>query len=372
VQYEIAESIRLDYTAADNRAADFLRAALDPWQSPVDEGPAAVTIGELTERPGRAELQNPAGDGLSTAFDGATTFVRAGGKWCAVPSPTVDGPLEFAAEPGFALPSVFGRFVRPALQIAALRYGAVAVHGSSVVLDGRGVIVAGWSEAGKTETALALLEEGASFLSDKWTLVFHDGALACFPISIGVRRWILAYTPTLRRALPPQARAQFAAAAVGSSLIRLAAPMRRRGGVLAAAHASFEEMASLADRAALSPSRLSEAYGQPPPTQRAPIGGLVLLTTTPDGRPQARVRDAAWAARRLVRSATYERRGYLGLAERLRFLEPGPGMPQVSSAIEEQEERLLSSVLDSVTVIEVETPFPFDPQRIVEAFRPLL
>jgi hypothetical protein len=373
VQYEIARALRLEFTAADDRAARFLEAALDPWgAAPGDDGPADVKIDELTERPDDAELQNPAGDGLSTAIDDGGTYVRADGRWCLVAPPATEGPFVFAVERGFPLSRVFGRFVRPALQLAVAGHGAVAVHGSAVVADGRGIVVAGWSEAGKTETALALVEEGASFLSDKWTLVFGDGSLACFPISIGVRRWLLRYAPTLRQRLPRAARLQFAAAAAGETAAHVTAPLARRGGVVGATHAAIADLATLAQRASLSPSELAAAYQQPPPTGSAPLAALVLLTTTVEGRPRAELRDAAWAARRLVRSATYERRDYLGLAERARYVRSDGRSSDIAHLIEDREERQLAPVLASTRVIEVRTPFPTDPRRIVETIRPLL
>jgi hypothetical protein len=373
VQYEIAGALRREVTAADDRAARFLDAALDPWgAAPGADRPADVRIGELRERPRDAELQNPAGDGLSTAIDERGAYVRADGLWCAVPPPALEGPFAFAAERGFPLGRVFGRFVRPALQLAAAAHGVVAVHGSTVVADGRGIVVAGWSESGKTETALALVEEGASFLSDKWTLVFGDGSLACFPVPIGVRRWLLRYAPTLRQRLPRAARLQFAAAAAGETAAHLTAWFARRGGIVAATHAAVADLATLAQRASLSPSQLSGAYGQPPPTERSPLAALVLLTTTADGRALAEPRDAAWAARRLARSASYERRDYLTLADRARYVRDGDDGADITRLIEDREERHFASVLASARVIEVRTPFPTDPRRIVDAIRPLL
>lgn len=374
MQYEIARALRLEFTVADDPAARFVRDALDPWGAAQEaDGPADVRIDELTERPHHAEIQNPAGDSLSTAVGAGGAYVRANGRWCAVPPPALDGPFAFAAEAGFPLGQVFGRFVRPALQLAAARHGAVAVHGSSVVADGSGIVVAGWSETGKTETALALVEEGASFLSDKWTFVFADGSLACFPITIGVRRWLLRYAPTLRRKLPRAARLQFAVAAAGEAAARATASLARRGGVVAATHAAAAELATLAQRAALSPSQLSAAYGQQPPRGREPLNTLIVLTTTVEGPSHAEPRDPAWAARRLARSASYERRDYLTLAERARYIhDQDDSGTDIARLIEEREERHLAAVLSSARVIEVRAPFPTDPRRIVDAARPLL
>lgn len=371
--YEISHALRLEFTVADDApAARFVESAMDPWAVASPDGePADVRIGELAERPHDAELQNPAGDALSTAIGAGGAYVRANGLWCGVPPPALEGPFVFEVQRGFPLSQVFGRFVRPALQLAAERHHAVAVHGSAVVVDGQGIVIAGWSETGKTETALALVEQGATFLSDKWTLVFADGSLACFPITIGVRRWLLPYAPTLRRRLPRPARLQFAAGAAGEAAARFTASLARRGGVLAAAHAAAAELAALAQRASLSPSQLSAAYGQPPPTTRERFAALILLTTTVDGRPHAEPRDPAWAARRLARSASYERRDYLTLAERARYIRDGE-VADVARLIEDREERHLASVLASGRVIEVRAPFPTDPRHIVDAVRPLL
>ena len=373
MQYEIARTLRLEFDVAhDYRAARFVESALDPWgAAPTGNESVDVRIGELTERPHDAEIQNPAGDGLSTAIDAGRAYVRANGLWCAVPPPALEGPFDFAAERGFPLGQVFGRFVRPALQLAAARHGAVSVHASAVVVDGQGILVAGWSETGKTETALALVEEGATFLSDKWTLVFADGSLACFPITIGVCRWLLDYAPTLRRRLPRAARFQFAAASLGEAAARSTGSLARRGGIVGAAHAAAAELAALAQRAALSPSQLSAAYDQPPPTSREALSALVLLTTTVNGRPHAVARDPAWAARRLARSASYERRDYLTLAERARYIRDHEDT-DIARSIEQREEKHLAPLLESARVIEVRAPFPTDPRRIVEAIRPLL
>src|SRR5919201_20485 len=97
---------------------------------------------------------------------------------------------------------------------------AVAVHSAAVAIDGRGVLVAGWSESGKTETALALVERGASFVSDKWTVVGDDGTAAAFPITVGVRGWTLAHLPRLRAALGGAPRARLRAAGAARALLR--------------------------------------------------------------------------------------------------------------------------------------------------------
>jgi hypothetical protein len=373
VQFEIGHGVSLRLVGGDERTARALRAALDPYNPTLSDLPPDVTIEPLSEEPVALELQNAAGDGLVTAWDGTAVFVQAAMRWCRVPLPALTGPFVFAYQPGFPLARVFNPFVRPALQIAASARGVIAVHGAAVVADGRGVVLAGWSESGKTETALAFMEEGATFLSDKWTLVASDATISCFPISVGVRRWMLRYAPTLRTSLPAPARLQLRLAGVAAALNgRPARERLLRGRIGGLTGDALDRIVALAERAAISPTALSATYGDPPPAEPATLEALVLLTTIPGVLPSAEIADPAWAARRLARSATYERRRYLDLHRRVRYAQGEPRTGDVEAEIEDREERHLHHVLQRVRVIEARAPFPCDPRRIVDAVRPLL
>jgi hypothetical protein len=370
VQYDIANAVRIEVADDGPQLERELRSLLDPWTRQADQAAAAdVSIDRLEGPPRAIEMQNPAGDGLAAGWDGSLIYVRERGRWCAFAPPTDEGPFTIAFEHAFPIARAFRQFVRPALQIAASARGVTAVHGSAVVDAHDGVIVAGWSESGKTETALAFMEQGARFVSDKWTFLFPDASMSCFPISVGIRRWMLGYAPRLRAALPRAASLQFALAGATSAAAKMVA---RLGLVPAAAHEALDRAVALADRAALSPTAISAVYGQPPPTERVPLRALVLLTTVTEGEPVAVARDAEWAAPRLARSATYERRSYLDLPRRLRYSNPESPPPDLAERIEKREEEQLRGALQNVRVIEVRATFPCDPQRIVAAARPLL
>src|SRR5213078_1415247 len=156
-------------------------------------GPADVILEPLDERdaPTNAERQNPARDGVVSATHEGRLFVVAGERPCSIPDVLADGPARFAVQDGFPLSAVWGPGVRAALHLKLPARGAVAVHSAAVELDGGGIAVAGWSESGKTETALALMEMGARFLSDKWTVLADDLTASVFPIGVGIRGWVL-------------------------------------------------------------------------------------------------------------------------------------------------------------------------------------
>lgn len=349
----------------DHEAASLLLALLDPY---VPQGRARSDNPRLVLRAGALhpellEVHRRAQDGLVTGWDGARLHFLEEGKACTVPASFVG--VEFVYERGFPLGPLFRRHVRFALQLAMWPRDAVCVHGSSVLVEGRGVLVAGWSESGKTEAALALMETGAGFVSDKWTIVGSDGTLATFPITIGIRRWALPFLPRLRAHLPMRARGQFAAAAAVDSFARHARRFPWRA--VTSSRRMAEQAVLLADRAALRPSQLLRAYGdEPTPKCGERLALAVVLTTVSGGGVTARKADAGWAARRLALSASYERRQSFDVHERRRYSSGDHG--EVSRReVEEREEAFLLAALEGVPILEVRAPFPADPRRIADA-----
>jgi hypothetical protein len=261
--------------------------------------------------------------------------------------------------------------IRPALHLAMHERGAVALHSASVVTESGGVVVAGWSESGKTETALAFAEAGARFFSDKWTILGPDGRLGIFPMRVGVRRWTLDHLPRLRAALPSRARRRMAAAGAANAFTRPLRRMGQSGRVSSRGVGAAERMVALADRASMTLSEIAAAYGHTAdPDETVPMAALALITTVPAGEPQALPADPAWAATRLAQTAAYERRELFMLHDRARFA--FPDWADAYSAGVAEEEGLLRDALAAVPVIEVRTPFPADPRPVAEAISRLL
>jgi hypothetical protein len=231
-----------------------------------------------------------------------------------------------------------------------------------------GTIVSGWSESGKTEVALALVEAGAGFLSDKWTVAGPDGQISAFPVGVGVRGWVMTALPPLQEALPRRARAQLVAA----RLVRTGTgPLLDRAGsgrVTRLATGMVARAVELGDRAGLSPTEIRQAYGQSDdPARRVPLSTVVLLLTGPGDKVVVEDATSGWAARRLARTAAYERRTWFDLQERGAYA----GLPDRAGARDAAiaaEERLLSTVMDGAArVLRVTCPFPCDPRRVVDA-----
>ncbi|HYY02980.1 MAG TPA: hypothetical protein VE736_03760 [Gaiellaceae bacterium] len=359
----------LRFRALDERATRIVRTELDPYvPTTTDEDADAdldvVSTDQLALR--FADIQNPAGDGRVTASDGSRLYLLEGDRACSLPRFDTGTPYRFECMPDFPLRALMRAVLRPALQLAMLDHDTVVVHGATVEHDGRGTVVAGWSESGKTETALAFLEQGARFVSDKWTVLPNGARVSPFPISVGVRRWVLPFLPRLRRELPRSARAQLLAAAAASAVTRPLRRARMTGPIGRTAAAAASRAVALADRAALTPSQLARAYGADRPLETAPLRALVFLTTVSDDNVSARVSDAVTIARRLARSASYERGPFFDLLRRMRF-----SLADVSAefelSVERREEELLTKRLEGVNLLDVHAPFPTDPRRVADA-----
>jgi hypothetical protein len=370
--FDLGGLVALSIDEPEDAELAFLSTQMDPYRatSAPTDAPAVVLERENGAAPPLVELHRDAGDGRLTGSDGERFYVLDGDRRFAVAPPDAV-PGRFGRQPGFPLWRVYGSVIRPAMHMALLQRRAVALHSASVVLDGAGVVVAGWSESGKTETALAFAEEGARFLSDKWTLLGPDGSLSIFPMRVGVRRWVLRYLPRLRSSLPAGARGQMLAAGAAGVATR---PLRRLGAtgrVSGRAVGAAEKAVALADRTSLTLSELAGAYGhRADPDEKVPLRALALLTTVPDGAPRAERANSDWVARRLARTAAFERRELFQLHDRARFA--FPGWADAGQASLAEEERLLREALANVPVIEVKAPFPVDPRLVAQAVSALL
>jgi hypothetical protein len=372
--FDLSGRLALESLEDDERIVRYLGGQMAPFQASADlpgsRSPDVVLTPAIGDAGPILEEQGPANDDLTTGTDGRRLYVLSKARRCSIPDALDDGPIHFDHDPGFPLWRVFRTAVRPAMQVALAASGrGVAVHAATVTLDGGAIVVAGWSESGKTETALGLMERGASFLSDKWTLLGSDGLASAFPISIGIRRWVLRYLPTLRSSLTRPARAQFAAAGLASLVLEpvagRSAGSRTSGFVADGARRAM----AIGDRAAFEVAELRAAYGQTDdPERTVPVRLVAALRTVPGDEGDVRVRSAepGEIAARLARSAAYERRSYFELLQRAGYALPHrPAAPQERAIA--ADEVLLRAQFERVRVVVVDAPFPTDPRRVADA-----
>ena len=166
----------------------------------------------------------------------------------------------------------------PPLQLATINRGVVVVHGAAVELQGRprGLWLVVY---GKTETALALAELGARFISEKAHGIDSDARIHAFPVSACIRDWVLDYVPRLRarlRRYSGRGRAFLTARRALPSSPEGGASPRRRRGVTARTRAHAQRRLSLRQ------TEVAAIYGSAQdPTATPPLCTLAMLTTVP-------------------------------------------------------------------------------------------
>jgi hypothetical protein len=367
VRFDLAGHVRLVVPDPDPGVARVIASTMRPFE-PDAAGAADVEVVRSGQPPRLVEFQHAARDDVTTATDGRRVYYVWRGTTCSIPNAMDERPAVFEYEAGFPLWRVVRPALRPALQLAATARGSAAVHAASVVVDDRAVLVGGWSETGKTETALALCEAGAGFLSDKWTFAAADRTASTFPITVGVRSWVLEYLPKLRRVVPRRDRAQFALAGVASAAAEPVRKMRAATRPFGLVADVVERAAALGQRVAFEVDEIDAAYGRRSARNaRVPIRLLAMLASAPPGAGvTVEEADPGRVAARLARAAAFERRAYFELLQRGAYAVPEWPATFVDRAVA-LDEGAMARALEGVRTVIVRAPFPTDPRPVADA-----
>lgn len=337
---------------------------LDPCPPAGCDGPPDIAIGlrPRADPPAVVQRAGDGGDGWVSALTADGLHLMRGRGACVVAGAPGEPGLHVGADSGLPAWALMREVVRPLLQLGLPACGAGTVHAAAVARPGVGVLIAGWSESGKTEVALALAERGWGVLADKWTVLDANARMSPFPVRAGVRRWVLEYLPILRAALPRSARWRLGIS--GAAVRGLERAAGRVGSPLASGGLDLLLRAGTqGERLSLTLSELRAVYGiDAVHAAGAPVSLGVMLRTVPGGPPVARPLPAEALLRRLHESAAYERRGGLDLLLRRRFAGGKDRVPDILAA----ERGLLATAMAGVRLIEVSCPFPADPRLVAE------
>jgi hypothetical protein len=318
--------------------------------------------------PAPDELTGDAGDGRVVGRSGQCLTVTDSSGWYAVEVEPAGGHSVIAG-PGVRTWSFVRDLIRPLVQRSGLDRGVAVAHASTVAVDGAGILIAGWSESGKTETALAMAERGATFVGDKWTILIPPetrgraapASLAAYPSSVGIRGWVLPSLPRLSATLGAKRKARLtvgrAAAAVGRGASGIGSLHQAADAILS----PVGQLGSIAATLRLPAAAIRATYSQPSTSGAVPLAVAIVLTTVAPGtQPTIGELDPAVAAGRLARSGAYERRAFHLIGERAGMLFPDraplPGFGAIGD-----ETTVIADRLAGIRTFELRAPFPSDP-----------
>ena len=244
------------------------------------------------------------------------------------------------------------------INLTVLAGGALPLHASAFIHEGRGVVVTGWSKGGKTEAVLAFMTRGARFVGDEWVYVQPDGATVHgIPEPLRLWEWQLRQLPELRARLGRGERVRLDA-------LRTVAGTLRRGGSLR----RLEALLSGQLHADVAPHELF-------PRERVALSGpfdrLFLLGSWQEDRIEAHPIDPAAVAARMAFSLQHERAPLIRAYEQFRFAFPDLRNPVLEEA-PERERALLEQVLAGKTAYAVDHPYPVDLAALFEVMAPLV
>ncbi len=353
VEYDLhgTVGIRLiDPAPADVAAVD---RQLGPIRGPLPAGPS-ITVRFVDRLPtGQLSLAGVRESGWS-----ADQFLvlRSAHKVPArvvIPIDQVGESLEMIAERG--LPAV--PLLVPILNLAALHAGVLPLHAAGLVHHGRGIVVTGWSKGGKTETLLAFLRQGASYVGDEWLYLKPDGTMHGIPEPIRLWRWHLQRLRDVARRVPTADRLRMSALASLRAIASTAptsVPLARR-----VRHAVDGQL-----YVDLAIKRLGV------PTQAAARVDLVCFVEshTASGV-EVDAMEGAEVAARMAHSLAYERRELLGRAYEYRYA--FPHRPQVGIETAGQVEAdLLTRLVAPLPALRLRHPYPVNIESLFDALAP--
>jgi hypothetical protein len=290
--------------------------------------------------------------------DGGLAIVRGSGRgrrWAIVPFDQIGGRTsvpEIVCESGIGAVPV----LMTTINLSLLGRGILPLHASSFIVDGCGVVAAGWSKSGKTEALLAFMARRAQVLADEWTYVRPDGKLVGLPTPIRLEPWHLAQRPELVARLGAAERRR-----VG----RLRAVRRGRGLARTATARGLPgrrvidgafDLALANDHVDVGPTEL---FGRDRRalTARADVIFWMVprdgdsITTTPVA--------ATEFVDRMAVAHVHHRRDFLDAYWRFRYAFPDRRNALVED-MEERERTLLGALVGGREVIRVEHPKPMD------------
>jgi len=254
------------------------------------------------------------------------------------------------------------------LNLIVLGKGALPLHAAAFRFNGIGVVTTGWSKGGKTETLLAFMAHGATYVGDEWVYISEDGRnVYGVPEPIRIWDWHLQSMPRYRSAISRRDRARLRVLSLLVRGLRRATSSGARHR--SAATRTINRITPLLDKQLcvdVTPQRL---FGQTA-CEFAGTPDRVFFTASQEA-PEVSVRpvDPKEVAHRMVFSLQEEQRQLMSYYWKFRF-----AFPDASNELIERSRELqflaLTRALGDKQTFEVRHPYPVELASLYDALRP--
>jgi hypothetical protein len=339
----------IDPSPSDERSVA-LRLGLRPVSTAYGDGPtvADLTIRYLEDLDVHGRLRSVGRD--EGAYTDEAFVVRRGSRPIAVL------PLDRIGTDGGEVGMLRGGGAPASLisllNLAVLARGRVALHGSAVVHDGRGIAAVGWSGSGKTEVLLGFMERGAMAVGDEWLHADPDsGRIAGLPEPVRIEARHLRQLPALAERISRRRRAGMTAGTALASVPGLGGAGRVTGRLGGRTYADVP------------PARL---FGEDRLAASTSVDVVVWLETGVGEGVRAEPVDPASVADRLAFAHVHHRRALLGLYWQARYAFPDRASAVLDDIAAVERERI-GRCFAGRPAIRVEHPRSADIRAVVDA-----
>lgn len=248
------------------------------------------------------------------------------------------------------------------LGVIAAHHGAVAVHGSAFLQGGQGVLVTGWSRAGKTEALLAALSKGATAVGDD--IVLLDSRTSIFHgvhAPVHLHAWHLAGDERLREQIRRPGLG-----AVAQQLSGFAARRSTRGPAQSRTGRLVRAALRAGDRMTTASVGLETIVPEHRLRDDAHLDHVVIVHVSSDPEVRLRRGTAHEAAARAQLSIQEERSNLVHAHRQLQYAFPGARWPALDD-VDELERSLLEQAFDAAAVWDLVHPHPLPISALTPA-----
>lgn len=254
------------------------------------------------------------------------------------------------------------------INLTALSKDVLPLHASALLYKGKGILITGWSKAGKTETLLAFAANGAQYIGDEWIYLSPDGKhMYGIPEPTRIWYWHLQEMPRYRAMVDRRDwRRLQALNGFAKVLKRLEfGPLKRR----AKYRQALKRVTALVERqlyVQLPPEKL---FGQKAET--TDIRSEKIFFVVSHDQPDVTVQpiDAQELAERMVFSLLEERMEFLSYYFKFRFAFPECSNSLIDQA-EEIQRRLIRRAFANQEAYAIYHPYPFSIPSLFDTIRP--
>ena len=246
------------------------------------------------------------------------------------------------------------------VNLLLLTHDVLPLHATAVEVDGKGLLVTGWSKGGKTETLLALTTEGARYVGDEWVHLPPDGRMLGLPEPIRLWAWQLAQRPDLLTSRTAAERRRLRTWSTVSRIAEGLADRSWKGSAL------VRRIAPALSRQAYLQVSPSDLFGGDAMSPSARLDAVVLVVSHEADETVVHAVEHGEIARRMAASLAEERAPMMVHYRQFRFAFPDRPSPLLEQA-GEIESRLLSARLDHVPSAKVTHPHPCDVHVLGQA-----